>query len=46
MFPKDLPAGLPPESDVQHAIDVVQDSKPVCKPPYRFSASEGHEVEG
>ena len=45
VFPKDLPTGLPPSGDVQHGINVVQRSKPVCKPPYWFSASEARKVE-
>ncbi len=45
VFPSDLPSGLPPERQVQHGIDVVQESKPVSRPPYRLSAAEASEVE-
>ena len=45
VFPQDLPSGLPPERQVQHSIDVVQNSKPVSKPPYRLSATKASEVE-
>ena len=30
---------------MQHGIDVVQESKPVSRPPYRLSAAEAREVE-
>ena len=45
VFPPDLIAGLPPERQMQHGIDVIQGNKPVNKQPYRLSASEASEVE-
>ena len=46
VFPIDLPKGLPPErSEVDHAIDLIQDARPVCVPPYRLGQAQHLEVE-
>lgn len=46
VFPIDLPKGLPPErGEIDHAIDLIQDTKPICKPPYRLGQAQHREVE-
>ena len=46
VFPTGLPKVLPLErSEVDHAIDLIQDARPVCKPPYRLGQAQHLEVE-
>ena len=37
VFPKDLPAGLPPQRDVDHRIELIPGAEPPHKAPYRMS---------
>ena len=37
IFPKDLPAGLPPSRDVDHRIELVPGAEPPHRAPYRMS---------
>ena len=37
VFPKDLPAGLPPQRDVDHKIELIPGAEPPHKVPYRMS---------
>ena len=37
IFPRDLPAGLPPQRDVDHHIELVPGAEPPHKAPYRMS---------
>ena len=37
VFPKDLPAGLPPQRDVDHKIELIPGAEPPHKAPYRMS---------
>ena len=40
-----FPKGLPLErSEVDHAIDLIQDARPVYKPPYRLGQAQHLEV--
>ena len=43
VFPKKLP-GLPPEREIDFAIDVLPDTKPVSIPPYRMAPAELKEL--
>ena len=43
VFPEELP-GLPPEREVEFAIDVVPEAKPVSKAPYRMAPVELKEL--
>ena len=43
VFPEELP-GLPPEREVQFAIDVLPDAAPVSKAPYRMAPVELKEL--
>ena len=45
VFSDDLPPGLPLERAITHAIDLVEGSKPLSKPPYLLNASEASKVE-
>ena len=46
VFPIDLPKGLTHDRDeLDHAIDLLQDAKPVCKPPYRLGQEQHLEAE-
>jgi hypothetical protein len=40
VFPDELPAGLPPEREVDHKIELVPGSTPPSRPTYRLSATE------
>ena len=37
VFPKELPAGLPPQRDVDHKIELIPRAEPPHKAPYRMS---------
>ena len=37
IFPRDLPAGLPPQRDVDHRIELVPGVEPPHRAPYRMS---------
>ncbi|GKV13897.1 hypothetical protein SLEP1_g24858 [Rubroshorea leprosula] len=43
VFPEDLP-GLPPDREVEFAIDLVPDTGPVSKAPYRMAPAELKEL--
>ena len=45
VFTLDLPIGLPPPHAITHGIDVVPESKPISKLPYRMSTTKASEVE-
>ena len=45
VFPADLPAGLPPDRDVRHAIPLQAGSVPPTRRIYRLSAPERAEME-
>ena len=40
VFPKELPAGLPPDRGMDHTIPLEPGAKPVLKPMYRLSPLE------
>lgn len=40
VFQEDLPDGLPPKRDVDHAIDILPDCKPPHRPLYQLSPAE------
>ncbi len=44
VFPEQLPAGLPPEREVDHHIELEAGSQPVARPTYRMSAAELDEL--
>ena len=44
VFPDELPAGLPPQRDVDHKIELEPGSAPPTKPPYRMSPTELDEL--
>ena len=44
VFPDQLPAGLPPSRDVDHAIETVPGAAPPSKAPYRMSPLELDEL--
>ena len=37
IFPRDLPAGLPPKRDIDHRIELVLGAEPPHRAPYRMS---------
>ena len=39
VFPSDLP-GVPPDRDIDFAIDLEPDTKPISIPPYRMAPTE------
>ena len=39
VFPSDLP-GVPPNRDIDFAIDLEPDTKPISIPPYHMAPSE------
>ena len=43
VFPKELP-GLPPEREIDFAIEVLSDTKPISIPPYRMAPAELKEL--
>ncbi|KAL8105009.1 hypothetical protein AgCh_028971 [Apium graveolens] len=43
VFPKDLP-GLPPDREIEFAIDLASDTAPVSKAPYRLAPAEMKEL--
>ena len=43
VFPEELP-GLPPEREIDFAIDVLPDTKPISIPPYRMAPAELKEL--
>ena len=43
VFPEELP-GLPPQRDIEFAIDVVSDSTPASITPYRMAPAELKEL--
>ena len=43
VFPKDLP-GIPPEREVEFGIDLIPDSHPISKAPYRMALAELEEL--
>ena len=45
VFPEELP-GLPPEREIDFAIDVLPDTKPISIPPYRKAPAELKELKG
>ena len=44
VFPRDLPAGLPPQRDVDHRIELVPGAEPPHRAPYRMSPKELDEL--
>ena len=44
VFPDDLPAGLPPEREVDHKIEIIPGSEPPVRSPYRMSIPELDEL--
>jgi hypothetical protein len=40
VFPDELPAGLPPEREVDHKVELVAGATPPSRPTYRLSATE------
>ena len=45
VFPEKLPKGVPPQRDVEHAIDTDPDATPPSRPPYRLGPREIEEME-
>jgi hypothetical protein len=43
VFPDDLP-GIPPERDMEFVIDLLPDTAPIAKRPYRMSVGELEEL--
>ena len=43
VFPEDLP-GLPPERDIEFAIDLIPGTAPISLPPYRMAPAELKEL--
>lgn len=43
VFPTDLP-GVPPDRDIDFAIDVEQDTKPISTAPYLIASTELKEL--
>ena len=43
IFPKDLP-GIPPEREVEFGIDLIPDSHPISKVPYKMAPAELEEL--
>jgi hypothetical protein len=43
VFPKELP-GMPPDRDVEFVIDLLPDTRPIAKRPYRMSVNELEEL--
>ena len=39
VFPKELP-GMPPDRDIEFAIDLIPGTAPIAKRPYRMAAPE------
>lgn len=44
VFPDDLPAGLPPQRDVDHRIDLIPGVTPPARPAYRTSPADSLEL--
>ena len=44
LFPADLPAGLPPDRGVHHAIPLQQDTTPPAARQHRLSQAENQEM--
>lgn len=44
VFPNDLPAGLPPSREVDHAIELIPGAAPPSRAPYRLSYLELEEL--
>ena len=42
VFPSDLPDGLPPVREVDHKIEIIPVSTPICKPSYRLEIGRAH----
>ena len=45
VFPEDMPAGLPPDRGISHAIPMQTDSVPPAQKPYRLSKPQREEME-
>jgi len=43
VFQEDLP-GLPPDRDIEFTIDVMSDTAPISKAPYRMAPTEMKEL--
>jgi hypothetical protein len=39
VFPEELP-GMPPDREIEFAIELVPDTAPICKRPYRMDANQ------
>ena len=46
LFPKELPAGLPPIRDIQHCIDLAPRTSLPNLPHYRINPQEGQILQG
>ncbi|KAL1925478.1 uncharacterized protein VTP21DRAFT_361 [Calcarisporiella thermophila] len=44
VFPESLPAGLPPQREVDHRIELIPGSEPPARAPYRMSQPELQEL--
>ena len=45
VFPQDMPAGLPPDRGISHAIPMQTDTVPPAQKPYRLSKPQREEME-